>query len=103
MTTSSQVLYRKWRPGTFSDLAGQEHVGNTLRQAVTQGRVSHSYLFCGTRGSGKTTTARVLAKAVNCLNPARGRPLRRMRHLRVHQRGPQLGHHRAGRRQQSRR
>ena len=74
MTTSSQVYYRKWRPGTFSDLAGQEHVGNTLRQAVMQGRVSHSYLFCGTRGSGKTTTARVLAKAINCLNPQDGDP-----------------------------
>lgn len=74
MTTSAQVYYRKWRPGTFSDLAGQEHVGNTLRQAVMQGRVSHSYLFCGTRGSGKTTTARVLAKAVNCLDPQDGDP-----------------------------
>ena len=74
MTTSAQVYYRKWRPGTFSDLAGQEHVGNTLRQAVMQDRVSHSYLFCGTRGSGKTTTARVLAKAVNCLNPQQGDP-----------------------------
>ena len=74
MTTSAQVYYRKWRPGTFSDLAGQEHVGNTLRQAVMQNRVSHSYLFCGTRGSGKTTTARVLAKAVNCLNPQQGDP-----------------------------
>ena len=74
MTTSSQVYYRKWRPGTFSDLAGQDHVGNTLRQAVMQGRVSHSYLFCGTRGSGKTTTARVLSKAINCLNPQEGDP-----------------------------
>jgi DNA polymerase-3 subunit gamma/tau len=74
MTTSTQVYYRKWRPGTFSDLAGQEHVGNTLRQAVMQGRVSHSYLFCGTRGSGKTTTARVLSKAVNCLEPQGGDP-----------------------------
>ena len=74
MTTSTQVYYRKWRPGTFSDLAGQEHVGNTLRQAVMQGRVSHSYLFCGTRGSGKTTTARVLSKAVNCLDPQDGDP-----------------------------
>ena len=74
MTTSSQVFYRKWRPGTFSDLAGQEHVGSTLRQAVMQGRVSHSYLFCGTRGSGKTTTARVLSKAVNCLDPQDGDP-----------------------------
>ncbi len=77
MTTSSQVYYRKWRPGTFSDLAGQEHVGNTLRQAVMQGRVSHSYLFCGTRGSGKTTTARVLSKAVNCLDPQEGDPCER--------------------------
>ena len=74
MTTSAQVYYRKWRPGTFSDLAGQEHVASTLRQAVMQGRVSHSYLFCGTRGSGKTTTARVLAKAVNCLDPQQGDP-----------------------------
>ena len=74
MTTSAQVYYRKWRPGTFSDLAGQEHVGDTLKQAVMQGRVSHSYLFCGTRGSGKTTTARVLAKAVNCLDPQQGDP-----------------------------
>ena len=74
MTTSAQVYYRKWRPGTFSDLAGQEHVANTLKQAVVQDRVSHSYLFCGTRGSGKTTTARVLAKAVNCLNPQQGDP-----------------------------
>ncbi len=74
MTTSSQVFYRKWRPGTFSDLAGQDHVGNTLRQAVMQGRVSHSYLFCGTRGSGKTTTARVLSKAINCLDPRDGDP-----------------------------
>ncbi len=57
MTSSSQVYYRKWRPGTFSDLAGQEHVGNTLRQAMMQGRVSHGYLFCGTRCSGKTIAA----------------------------------------------
>ena len=74
MTTSAQVYYRKWRPGTFSDLAGQEHVASTLKQAVLQDRVSHSYLFCGTRGSGKTTTARVLAKAVNCLDPQQGDP-----------------------------
>ena len=71
---SSQVFYRKWRPSRFSDLAGQEHVTNTLRQAIIQNRVSHSYLFCGPRGTGKTTTARVLAKAVNCTNPQQGDP-----------------------------
>ena len=71
---SSQVFYRKWRPSRFSDLAGQEHVTNTLRQAIIQNRVSHSYLFCGPRGTGKTTTARVLAKAVNCANPQQGDP-----------------------------
>ena len=71
---SSQVFYRKWRPSRFSDLAGQEHVTNTLRQAIIQNRISHSYLFCGPRGTGKTTTARVLAKAVNCTNPQQGDP-----------------------------
>ena len=66
MTT--QVYYRKWRPVSFSQLVGQEHVATTLRQSTKQGRVSHSYLFCGPRGSGKTSTARILAKAVNCLD-----------------------------------
>jgi DNA polymerase-3 subunit gamma/tau len=71
---TSQVYYRKWRPGSFSDLVGQEHVATTLRQAIKLGRVSHSYLFCGPRGTGKTTTARVIAKAVNCLDPQDGDP-----------------------------
>ena len=71
---TSQVYYRKWRPGSFSDLAGQEPVAATLRQAIKQGRVSHSYLFCGPRGTGKTTTARIVAKAVNCLDPQDGDP-----------------------------
>ena len=72
MTT--QVYYRKWRPTSFSDLVGQEHVASTLRQSIRTGRVSHSYLFCGPRGSGKTTTARIMAKAVNCLDLQDGNP-----------------------------
>ena len=72
--TAAQVFYRKWRPTNFSQLVGQEHVSSTLRQAIRQGRVSHSYLFCGPRGSGKTTTARIIAKAVNCLDVQDGDP-----------------------------
>ncbi len=69
-----QVFYRKWRPSSFSQLVGQEHVSSTLRQSIKLGRVSHSYLFCGPRGSGKTTTARIIAKAVNCLDVQDGNP-----------------------------
>lgn len=67
----SMSLYRKYRPETFNEdeLVGQDHVSRTLRNAIAQGRVSHAYLFCGPRGTGKTTTARLLAKAVNCLDP----------------------------------
>ena len=71
---TSQVYYRRWRPDSFSQLVGQEHVATTLRQSIKQGRVSHSYLFCGPRGSGKTTTARIVAKAINCLDPQEGDP-----------------------------
>ena len=71
---SSEVLYRKWRPHTFAELAGQEAVSRTLTNAVKSGRVAHAYLFSGPRGTGKTTTGRLLAKAVNCANPKDGDP-----------------------------
>nr|HID13663.1 DNA polymerase III subunit gamma/tau [Anaerolineae bacterium] len=69
-----QALYRKWRPRTFDEVVGQEHVVRTLRNALTSGRIHHAYLFAGPRGTGKTTTARLLAKAVNCLAPEDQRP-----------------------------
>ena len=69
-----QALYRKWRPRTFSEVVGQGHVTDTLQRQVAEGRTAHAYLFTGTRGTGKTTCARILAKAVNCLNPMDGAP-----------------------------
>ncbi|MEZ4767622.1 MAG: DNA polymerase III subunit gamma/tau [Caldilineales bacterium] len=65
----AQVLYRKWRSQTFDEVVGQEHVTQTLRNALRDGRTAHAYLFTGPRGTGKTSTARLLAKAVNCLDP----------------------------------
>ena len=70
----SQVLYRKWRPRSLAEVIGQEPVTQTLRNALKSGRVSHAYLFCGPRGTGKTSTARSLAKAINCINPTDGEP-----------------------------
>jgi DNA polymerase-3 subunit gamma/tau len=69
---SSQVFYRKWRPQTLNDVVGQEHITRTLRNALVEGKVAHAYLFCGSRGTGKTSTGRILAKAVNCLNSVEG-------------------------------
>lgn len=69
-----RALYREWRPQTFSAIIGQEHITRTLKNAVEAGRVGHAYLFCGTRGTGKTTTAKVLAKALNCLQPEGAEP-----------------------------
>lgn len=60
------ALYRKWRPGSFSELVGQEHISRTLSNAITTGRIGHAYLFSGPRGTGKTSTAKILAKALNC-------------------------------------
>ncbi len=69
-----QALYRKYRPQTFDDVYGQDHITSVLKYQVAEGKVSHAYLFCGTRGTGKTTCAKILARAVNCLNPKNGDP-----------------------------
>ena len=68
------ALYRKWRPKTFDDIIGQEHVTTTLKNQIANDRIAHAYLLCGTRGTGKTSTAKVMAKALNCLNPKDGNP-----------------------------
>ena len=68
------ALYRNFRPLKFSDMVGQEHITKTLRNQVMSGRVGHAYLFNGGRGTGKTTSAKILARVVNCLNPVEGEP-----------------------------
>lgn len=69
MSDSYKALYRKWRPQAFSEIRGQEHITRTLQNQVVTGKVGHAYLFCGTRGTGKTTAAKILARAVNCEHP----------------------------------
>ncbi len=71
---SYTALYRKFRPATFEDVKGQEHIVTTLKNQIKAGRTSHAYLFCGTRGTGKTTIAKIFARAVNCENPKDGSP-----------------------------
>ena len=68
------ALYRKWRPKIFDDVVGQGHITQTLKNEIEMGRVGHAFLFCGSRGTGKTSTARILSRAINCLSPENGNP-----------------------------
>ncbi len=69
-----QALYRKWRPKTFDEVIGQSHIINTLKNEISENKIAHAYLFTGTRGTGKTSTAKIFARAVNCKNPHNGNP-----------------------------
>ena len=71
---SYRALYRVFRPQRFSEVIGQEHISQTLKNALINNRLAHAYLFCGPRGTGKTSSAKILAKAVNCLSPIDGEP-----------------------------
>jgi len=81
------ALYRKYRPDTFEKVIGQDHIVRTLKNQMITGRVSHAYLFCGTRGTGKTSTAKIFAKAINCLNPVDGEPCGKCEMCRAMQEG----------------
>ena len=69
-----QALYRKWRPMSFDDVVSQPHITTTLKNQIKSGKTAHAYLFTGSRGTGKTTCARIFAKAINCLDPHDGEP-----------------------------
>ena len=69
-----QALYRKWRPSNFDEVRGQDHIVTTLKNQIEMNRIGHAYLFCGTRGTGKTSIAKIFAKAVNCEHPVNGSP-----------------------------
>ena len=68
------ALYRRYRPTTFDTLIGQEHIVKTLKNQIENDKIGHAYLFCGTRGTGKTSTAKIFSKAINCLSPVNGSP-----------------------------
>ena len=72
---SYHALYRQYRPSRFCEVVGQEHITDVLRNQIRTGRIAHAYLFSGSRGTGKTSTARILARAVNCLDPIQPRAL----------------------------
>ncbi len=75
-----QALYRKWRPLTFDDVIGQGHITSTIKNEIITGKICHAYLFTGTRGTGKTSTAKILSRAINCLNPKNGNPCNECEH-----------------------